>query len=169
MAGPSVLSLANWLGGPDNVQVESTFPSSEKTYAYVFNTNVSLWQFELQAQTVIVDQIAFDRITGQPNFANSTVIGYFPPIVVNTSTYINTLNAYSGIVNVTHPANLYTDKILPDARRNVPLLVMSLAWTDNSYPPQTNSHRIAKILAWEPGVTPGDPAANTSTGFVSLL
>jgi hypothetical protein len=167
MAG--VLTLGQWLGGPDNVQVESTFPSSEKTYAYVFAQSVQGWNFELQAQTVIVDQIAYDRITGQPNFAASRVIGYFPSSVVNTSTYIQVLNTYSGIVNVTHPANLYTDKILPDARVNTPLLVMSLTWSDNATPRQINSHRIAKILAWEPGVTPGDPTLTTTTGFVSLI
>jgi hypothetical protein len=169
MSGPSVLSLANWLGGPDNVQVESTFPSSEKTYAYAFARDVTNWTFELQSQAVIVNQIAFDRITGLPNFANSQVVGYFPSAISNTSTYIQVLNTYSGIVNVTHPANLYADKILPDARKNVPLMVMNLSWTDNSTPPQINSHRIAKILAWEPGVLPGDPTLTTATGYVSLV
>ena len=163
----SVLSLANWLGGPDDVQVESTFPSSEKTYVYNFARSTSGWTFQLQAQTVIVDQIAYDR-TGEPNFANSAVIGYFPLSTISTATYIQVMNTTSGIVNVTHPSNLYTDKILPDARSNIPLLVMSLEWSDNSTPRQINSHRIAKILAWEPGVTPGNPAATTATGFVSL-
>jgi hypothetical protein len=167
MAG--VLTVGQWLGGPDNVQVESTFPSSEKTYAYVFATNVQGWNFELQAQTVIVDTITYDRITGLPNFATSRVVGYFPSAVVNTSTYIQVLNTYSGIVNVTHPGGLYTDKILPDARTNTPLLVMSLTWSDNSTPRQINSHRIAKILAWEPGVLPGDPTLTTATGYVSLI
>lgn len=168
MAG-GILTIANWLGGPDNVQCESTFPSSEKTYAYVFAQSVSGWKFELQAQTVIVDTIAYDRITGLPNFANSRVIGYFPSTVVSTSTFIQVLNTSSGMVNVTHPANLYTNEILPDARVNTPLLVMSLTWTNNTTPSQINSHRIAKILAWEPGVTPGDPTLNTGTGYISLV
>jgi len=167
MAGGGVLTLANWLGGPDNVQVESTFPSSEKTYMYNFAQSVQGWNFELQAQTVVVDAIAYDRITGQPNFANSAVIGYFTPTTVTTSSYIQIMNTYTGIVNVTHPANLYTGPILPDARANIPLQVMSLTWSDASTPKQVNSHRIAKILAWEPGVTPGDPTQASVTTTIT--
>jgi hypothetical protein len=96
--------------------------------------------------------------------------------MVSTSTYINVGSTASGIVNVTHPANLYTDKILPDARKNVPLLVLSFQWTQPNETiqgvtvgEQSNSHRIAKILAWEPGVEPGDPTTTTATGFVSLI
>jgi hypothetical protein len=161
--------MAQFLGGPDNIPVESTFPSSEKTYAYVFARDTTGWSFELQCQTVIVDAISYDRNSGQPNFNNSQVVGYFPSQVISTATFIQVLNTYSGIVNVTHPANLYTDKILPDARINIPLQVMSLTWADNSTPRQINSHRLAKILAWEPGVTPGDPTLTTTTGYVSLV
>jgi hypothetical protein len=59
--------------------------------------------------------------------------------------------------------------ILPDSRANVPLLVVSLAWTTNASPPVTNIHRIAKIMAWEPGVLPKDPTTLTTTNFVSLV
>ena len=175
MASSSVLSLAQWLGGPDNIPYESVFPSTKKTYVYNFARSVSGWNFQLEAQTVIVDAIAYDR-AGEPNFAASQVIGYFPKTMVSTSSYISVGNTASGIVNVTHPGNLYTDKILPDARKNVPLLVFSFQWTQPSETisgvtvgEQSNSHRIAKILAWEPGVNPGDPATTTATGFVSLL
>jgi hypothetical protein len=171
----SVLSLAQWLGGPDNIPYESVFPSTKKTYVYSFARSVIGWAFQLEAQPIIVDNIAYDR-NGNPNFANSQVIGYFPKTMVSTSTYISVANAGSGIVNVTHPANLYTDMILPDARKNVPLLVFSFEWTQPSETiggvtvgEQSNSHRIAKILAWEPGVTPGDPTTTTASGFVSLI
>lgn len=171
----SVLSLAQWLGGPDNIPYESTFPSTKKTYVYNFNRNVTSWDFQLEAQAVVVDAIAYDR-NGEPNFASSQVIGYFPKQMVSTSTYISVANSASGIVNVTHPSGIYTDKILPDARKNVPLLVFSFQWTQPSETiggvtvgEQSNSHRIAKILAWEPGVEPGDPTLTTATGFVSLI
>lgn len=154
MAG--VLTLAQWLGGPDDVIVESVFPSTQKTYAYNFAQSVSGWTFHLDYQTVVVDAIAYTR-DGEPNFADSKVIGSFASAVASTATYINVVSTASGLVNITHPGQSYTGPILPDARQNVPLLVMSLTWTDSQTPPQKNTHRIGKILAWEPGVTVGDP------------
>jgi len=164
MAG--VLTLGQWLGGPDNVKVESTFPSSSKTYAYNFDRNITSWTFKLDYQTVVVDQLTYTR-DGEPNFADSKVIGFFPAGVVSTATYISVVNASTGLVNVTHPGGLYTGPILPDARQNNPLLVMGFTWTDNSTPAQTNTHRIAKILAWEPEVTPGTPT--TATNYTSVV
>ena len=164
MAG--VLTLSQWLGGPDEVIVESEFPSTTKTLVYYFNTNVAGWSYKLDYQVVIVDTIAYNR-DGTPNFADSKVIGSFPYGVVNTSTYITVANTITGIVNVTHPANLYTESIVPDARLNIPLLVMGFTWTDANTPAQSNTHRIAKIMAWEPQVPVGDPT--TSTNYTALV
>ena len=75
MAG--VLTLGQWIGGPDNVKVESTFPTSQKTYTYNFDQNITGWTFQLDYQTVVVDTITYDR-NGEPNFAASKVVGYFP-------------------------------------------------------------------------------------------
>lgn len=168
MAG--VLTLGQFLGGPDSVKVEGSFPKTQKTYEYNFQQNVTNWTFRLDYQTVVVNSIAYTR-DGEPNFADSQVIGYFPSGVVNTSSYITKTAPTTGIVKVTHPADLYPEEngILPDSRANVPLLVMSLHWTDDSTPPVTNIHRIAKILAWEPGVLPVDPTTLTTTNFVSLI
>lgn len=167
MAG--VLTLGQWLGGPDNVKVESTFPSSQKTYSYDFDQSIVGWTFKLDYQTVVVDTISYTR-DGEPNFTDSRVVGYFPSGTVSTSSYIAVISSSAGTVNVTHPANLYPDDsgILPDSRANVPLLVMSLAWTNNASPPVTNIHRIAKILAWEPGVLPRDPTGVSGNGFVAI-
>lgn len=164
MAG--ILTLGQWLGGPDDVKVESTFPSSTKTYAYNFARDTTGWAFKLDYQTVVVDTITFERNTGEPNFANSQVIGFFPSGTVSTSTNINVVQTSTGIVNVTHPAGLYTGPILPDARANTPLLVMSFTWSDNSTPKQVNTHRIAKLLAWEPEVTPANPT--TGAGYTAI-
>jgi len=167
MAG--VLTLGQWLGGPDNVKVESTFPSSSRTYSYNFAQNITGWTFNLDAQTVVVNNIAYDR-TGEPNFANSEVIGYFTSTQVSTSSYISVVSAALGLVNVTHPPALYSGGIFPDARANIPLLVMGLTWTQpaiTNQPVQINTHRMAKILAWEPGVPPTDPTLDA--GFVSLV
>lgn len=168
MAG--VLTLGQWLGGPDNVKVESVFPSTQKTYSYDFNQSISGWTFKLDYQTVVVNSIAYTR-DGEPNFADSEVIGYFPSGTVSTASYIAVVSSAGGLVNVTHPGGLYADSngILPDSRQNVPLLVMSLAWTNNDVPPVTNIHRVAKILAWEPGVLPQDPTTLTTTNYVSIV
>jgi hypothetical protein len=162
MAG--VLTLAQWLGGPDEVIVESIFPSTQKTYAYNFAQSVTGWTFHLDYQTVVVDAIAYTR-DGEPNFADSKVIGSFASGVVSTATYISVVSTGSGLVNVTHPGQIYTGPVLPDARQNVPLLVMSFTWTDGQTPAQKNTHRMGKILAWEPGVTVGDPTL--ATGYTA--
>jgi len=170
MAG--VLTLGQWLGGPDNVKVESTFPSSQKTYAYNFNQNITGWTFAADYQAVVVNTIAYTR-DGEPNFTDSEVIGYFPSGNI-TATNIVVTSSVGGTVNVTHPANLYppANGILPDSRVNVPLLVVSLQWTvpgTGGSPSSINIHRIAKILAWEPGVDPRDPTTLTGTNFTSLV
>jgi hypothetical protein len=164
MAG--VLTFSQWLGGPDSVKVESTFPSSTKTLVYNFAQNITGWTFKLDYQTMIVDTIAYDR-DGTPNFSNSVILGSFPYGTVNTSTNITVMNTTTGIVNVTHPSGLYTGPIIPDARANIPLLVMSFTWTDNQSPKQTNTHRIAKIMAWDPEVVVGNPT--TSTSYTPLV
>ena len=168
MAG--VLTLGQWIGGPDNVKVESTFPTSQKTYTYNFDQNITGWTFQLDYQTVVVDTITYDR-NGEPNFAASKVVGYFPAGTVSTSSYIAVTSVGAGTVNVTHPSGLYPDAngILPDSRANVPLQVMSFNWTDASTPPVTTIHRIAKILAWEPGVLPVDPTGLTNTNYISIV
>jgi hypothetical protein len=168
MAG--VLTLGQWLGGPDNVKVESTFPTTQKTYSYDFDQSIVGWTFKADYQTVVVNSIAYTR-DGEPNFADSQVIGYFPGGVISTSSYIQVVSSSAGTVNVTHPSGLYPESngILPDSRVNIPLLVVSLAWTNNATPPVTNIHRIAKILAWEPNVLPQDPTTLTTTNFVSII
>ena len=163
MAG--VLTFNQWLGGPDDVKVDSEFPSTTKTLAYNFGTNVTGWEFKLDYQTVVVDTISYDR-DGTPNFSGSKVLGSFPYGIVSTATYINVVSEATGLVNVTHPANLYTGPIIPDARQNNPMLIMGFTWTDNQTPKQTNTHRIAKIMAWEPQVTVGDPT--TATNYTPL-
>ena len=163
-----VLNFAQYLGGPDNVQVEQIFPSTQRTLNYNYSTNITSWSFNVDYQTIVVDTVAFDRNTGQPNFANSNVIGYFPSAVISTSSYISVTNASTGLVNITIPGGLYSGPILPDARANVPITVVGVTWTDNASPKQTNTHRWAFIQCWEPAVTPGDPTLSTSPLFTAI-
>lgn len=164
MAG--VLNFSQYLGGPDNVQCEQIFPSTQRTLNYNFARSVAGWTFHVDHQTIIVDTVTFNRNTGEPNFASSQVIGFFPSAVISTATYVTVSNAAAGLVNITLPGGLYAGPILPDARANVPITVVGVTWTDASTPAQVNTHRWAFIQSWEPGATPGDPT--TSTNYTSI-
>jgi hypothetical protein len=164
MAG--VLTFAQYLGGPDNINIEQIFPSTQRTFNYNFARSIVGWTFNVDQQTIVVDEVAFDRNTGAPNFANSTVIGYFPFEQISTASYVTIANPGTGLVNITTPTGMYDGPILPDARKNVPITIVGVTWTDGSSPTQINTHRWAFIQSWEPGVTPGDPTLNGS--FISI-
>ena len=153
----ATLDFAQYIGGNDNIQVEIAFPSTQKTVVYNFGQNITGWSFMLDYQTVVADSIAYDRLTGAPNFSGTKLIGTFPKGTISTSTYVSVLNASSGTVAVTIPGGLYTGPVIPDARSHTPITVVGFTWTDSSTPPQVNTHRWAILQSWEPGVTPGDP------------
>lgn len=153
----SLLDFSQYIGGQDNIQTEVTFPSSQKTVVYDFGQDITGWTFKLDYQTVVVDTISYDRNTGAPNFASSSIIGTFPGGVTTTATYITVLNASSGTVAVTLPGGLYTGPIIPDARSHTPITIFGFTWTSDAAPPQVDTHRWALLMTYEPGVTPGDP------------
>lgn len=163
-----VLNFAQYLGGADNIQIEQIFPSTQRTLGYNFATNITNWTFSIDHQTIVVDTMSFDRNTGEPNFANSNVVGYFPSAVISTSSYVSVTGVSTGTVSITIPGNLYTGPILPDARANVPITIVGVTWADGSSPKQINTHRWAFIQCWEPGVTPGDPTLSTSPLYTAI-
>ena len=166
MAG--ILNFDQYLGGADQIKIEQTFPSTQKTLIYDYAQNVSAWTFQLDCQTLVVDTVTFNRNTGQPNFASSRVIGSFPKAEL-TSGNVNVTSASTGKIYVTFPANMYTGPIIPDARQNVPITVVALTWQDDSTPVQINTHRWALIQSWEPDVVVGDPIlSNVSPVYTSL-
>jgi hypothetical protein len=164
MAG--VLNFSNYIGGADNVQIEQIFPSTQRTMIYNYGQNITGWSFNLDAQTIVVDTVTFDRNTGEPNFAASTVIGCFPKQQISTSTNVNVTNASSGTVAITFPGGLYDGPVLPDARKNVPITVVGVTWQTGELVAQVNTHRWAFIQSWEPGVTAGNPT--TMTNYLSI-
>lgn len=170
MAG--VLNFQQYIGGPDSVQVENIFPSNQKTLIYTFKDsagaplNLTGWTFAADYQTIVVDTISFNRNTNKPNFADSTVIGSFAKVEVTGATAPTVLVAANGTLKVHLPANMYTGPIIPDARKNVPITVFSLTWTDNSTVSQINSQRWALVNSWEPDVTVGDPTL--AAGYTAL-
>lgn len=153
------------IGGPDQIKVEQIFPSTQKTYSYNFNTNVTGWSFLVDYQTLVLDTITFDR-SGTPTFDTSQVIGYFAKANVSGAYSPSVTNSATGAVSVYVPANMYTGPIIPDARQNVPVTVVGVTWTDANTPAQVNTHRWVFIQNWEPGVTVGDPTL--ATGYTAL-
>ncbi len=164
MAG--VLDFQQYIGGPDQVQVEQIFPSNQKTLLYTFSVDITGWTFEADYQTIVVDEIKFNRTTGKPNFSDSTVIGHFPKVDLVAPFAPEVINPALGTVKVHFPADMYDGPIIPDARKNVPITVFSLTWTDAQTPAQINSHRWALIQCYEPDVVPGDPTSHVD--YVAL-
>jgi hypothetical protein len=164
MAG--VLSFSDYIGGPDEVIAAQSFPSDQKSYLYNFGVNITGWTFTADYQTIVVDVVGFNRYTGQPNFSNSRVIGSFPKVELINASAPEVVDAASGIVRLKVPAGMYAGAIFPDARSNVPVVVVALTWTDAETYPNTQTHRWALVQAWEPDVTIGDPT--DSAGYVAI-
>lgn len=161
-----VLDFKQYIGGMDNVMVEEMVPSLQKTYRYNYGTDITNYSFELSGQTIIVDSIAYDRVTGLPNFASSTVLGSYANVDYGAGN-VNVVSAPAGTVDITIPAQRYTGNIIPDARTNVPVTVVSVKWTDtNTTPSQTSSHRWAILERYEPDVTIGNPTLGA--GFTAI-
>jgi hypothetical protein len=164
MAG--VLTFAQFVGGADQLVLKQDFPSSQTSLIYNFNQDISGWTFEADYQVIVVDSLAYDRYTSEPNFANSTVIGSFAKAEITGDTAPTVVDAPSGTVKYTIPSGMYTGPIIPDARQNVPIAVLGFTWTTDDTPTQTQTHRWAVVQSYEPDVTIGDPT--TDAGYTAL-
>lgn len=168
MAG-RVLTVSQYLGGADDVKFVEKFPSEQSTFQYNFGANIANYAFELDAQTIVVDTLTYDRTTGDPNFADSTVLGYFGNVDIGASN-VSSRNNAAGTVNITIPAHIYpaTANISPDARTNIPITIFSVKWEDTGVTPSViQAHRWAVIERYKPG----DNALGNvrlSAGFTSL-
>jgi hypothetical protein len=165
---PGILNFQQFVGGPDSVICEQTFPSTQKTVVVNFQRDITGWTFAADHQTIVVDTVKFNRNTGQPNFGDSTVIGSFPKFEVTGTFVPSVINLTSGTVAVHFPAGMYDGPIIPDARANVPVTVFSLTWEDTSTPPQINSTRWALVQSYEPDVIIGDPTTSTNYTVLTL-
>lgn len=164
MAG--ILNFQQYVGGPDQVKVEQVFPSNQRTLLYDFAQDISGWSFAVDYQTIVVDEVTFNRNTGQPNFSNSRVIGSFAKQELSGDNAPDVVSSSLGTVKVYFPAAMYTGPIIPDARQNVPITVVAVTWSDNQTPANVNTHRWALIQCWEPDVTVGDPTL--AVGYTAL-
>ena len=152
-----ILSFANYLGSANNVQIIELFPSTQQTFTYNFNASITGYTFEADYQTIIIDQMTYNTTNGEPNFTTSAVTGSYANAEIGAANIVVT-DASAGLVDFTIPKNRYTGNIIPDARANVPITVVSFRWTNTGVtPPTTDSHRWAVIERYEPDVVIGDP------------
>ena len=160
MAG--ILTFAQFVGGADQLVLKQDFPSSRKSLVYNFAQDVTSWTFTADYQVIVVDTITYNSYTGEPNFTSSKVIGSFPKVEITGSEAPSVTNTSSGLVKYNLPQDMYTGALIPDARKNVPIAVVSNTWETNDTPSQKSSHRWAIIQNWEPDVTIGDPTAESN-------
>ena len=158
MAG--VLTFAQFVGGADQLVLKQDFPSSQSSLIYNFKQDITGWTFSADYQVIVVNSVAYDRYTGEPNFANSTVIGSFPKEEISGPTAPVVQDAATGLVKFTIPSGMYTGPLYPDARKNVPIAVLGFTWTTDDTPTQTATHRWAVVQSYEPDVTIGDPTTD---------
>ena len=152
-----LLTFSQYLQGADNVKVEEMFPSTQKTFTYNYGFDVSNYDFEADMQPIVIDSMTYNTNDGQPNFTTSTVLGSFANAEIGSANIVTT-DAASGLIKFTIPAQRYTGPLLPDARTNVVITVVSFKWTDlNVTPNTTESHRWAIIERFEPDVVIGNP------------
>jgi len=162
-----LLSFSKYLGGADNVQVLEVFKDTQSTFTYNYGTNITNYQFELSAQTIVVDSLTYDRTTGDPSFSSSTITGSFANVEIAASN-INRVSNVDGTVNVTIPGNLYQGNVLPDSRGETPITVVGFRWTDTGVTPNVvDEHRWALIHRYSPDTSIGKPS--TTAGFTALV
>lgn len=171
-----LLTFSQYLGGADNVKVIEMFPSTSKTFKYDFGTDITGWTWDSHYQTLLLDKVTYDRNTGEPNFTDTNILGYWPE---KTDQFGNPIlggpgdvqedDRVNGTVFYTIAPDRYTGQLFPNARENVVMTVASMSWimpnSGNSSGFDTESHRWGIIERYLPGDhVPGDPALDP--GFV---
>lgn len=167
MASGRVLDAKQFLGGSDQVLNLELLPEQTRSFVYNFNANVSAYTFGAEYSTVLVDTLTYNINTGEPNYAASTVTGYFANIdgagsssVTVDSSYIDDSQSANGLVTFTVPPNRYANDgwITPSARTNVVLTILEFKWTNTTPTPNTiDSHRFTIVERFSPDKTPGNP------------
>lgn len=167
-----LLTFSQYLGGADNVKVIELFPSTTKTFKYNFNVDVTGWQFDTHYQTLLLDRVTYDRNTGEPNFTETQILGYWQekPGLGGPADIRNDGPPSTGNMLWTLAPDRYTGQLFPNARDNVVMTIASMTWMmpniGNSGGNDVESHRWGIIERYLPGDhMPGDPALDP--GFIA--
>jgi hypothetical protein len=162
-----LLDFADYIGGPDTIVLEM-FPRMQRKYTYNFNANISAYQFSADYQSLVLSEVTYDRVTGDPNFSTTSILGSFPTVSNVSNTLITVTNATTGTVELTIPENRYTGNIIPDARTNVVGTVLTFQWaTSSASTAAKDAHRFLILERYEPQVPIGDPTLSPS--FIPLV
>ena len=95
------LDFKSYLGGASNVLFLEAFPRTQKTYAYNYDADVSGYTFSADYQSVLLSNVTYNNITGEPNLTSTEVSGYFTNTANISGSLIDTDSAATGIVNFT--------------------------------------------------------------------
>jgi len=166
-----LLDWKSFIGGADNIIAMDMFPAEQQTFTYQFGAvDVTNYIWDIDYQTVVIDQVAFNRNTGEPNYTDSTVSGFFQVQQSAVNTYVDTSDAANGNVAITIQANRYTGQLLPNSRLKVPTTCFSVKWTDTASPATTNIHRYIISERYTAEVPIGDPTLETTAqgGFTAI-
>ena len=170
MAG-RLLSFKDYIGGADNVFVKEMFPGDQIQYTYDFGIDVSGYSFSADWQSIVLSSVAYDRVSGDPSFSDTTVSGYFNNYgsFTDANVNINTSAEVSGQITLTIPENRYTGNVTPDARTNVVGTVFSFEWETDDTPVQKQRHRYLILERFDPRAgKPPTGNIEAEPGFVSL-
>lgn len=168
MAG-RLLSFKDYIGGADNVQVIEMFPTDQQTFRYDFDGDISGYTFTADYQSLLISSLTYDRVTGDPNFSDSTISGYFTNYSAISSGNMNLVSGgTTGLIDFTIPAQRYAGNVLPDARTDVVGTVVSFEWETDDSPVQKRRHRWLVLERFDPqsGKNPQSPTLDSQ--FVSL-
>jgi len=91
-----ILDFKQYIGGADNVINVEMFPRDQKSFTYDFGFNVSSYTFSADYQSILLDTVTYDRATGNPNFADTNVIGYFDNYTEVNDSLIDESNESAG-------------------------------------------------------------------------
>jgi hypothetical protein len=166
-----LLDFKTFIGGSDNVIAMDMFPKEQQTFTYQFGAvDVSNYVWDIDYQTLVIDAISFNRLTGEPNYTDSNVIGFFDVQQSVVNTFVDTSDAANGNVAITIQADRYTGQLLPNSRVKVPTTCFSVKWTDGNTPAITNIHRYVITERYTAEVTIGDPTLETSAqgGYTAI-
>jgi len=151
------LAFDDYLGGADQLQLQSSFPSVQQIKAYDFGQDVTGWTFEAEYQTIVVDSYATDKYTGEPSFSSSTVTGTFASTTISGANEPAVTDAANGLVDLILPVDMYTGPIIPGSKLSAPIVIFTFRWTDANSPANISMHRWGIIECWESGVIAEDP------------
>jgi hypothetical protein len=152
----ATLSFNDFIVGPNVVDIKKYYPSSRKELKITLDTDITSWTVEADYQCLVIDTVAFDR-SGEPNFTNSQVIGYFPKTEITGGDAPVISDAINGEITFYIPADMYTGGLLPGSRTLAVVAVVGLTYTDTNG--NRDTIRFPRLISYEPDVALSDPTA----------